>query len=207
MKYMKATDTVILTLALTAKEARVIRDFVFSDVANADSIDASKGWEYPADMSFGEYLRHAEEKKRAPALKKLYHALRSALRMPRKKGEDFFDAYDGPRASDSKAFEVWVEGLGDVFSLPPRMECERSELQHVVELIERATRILGLPGSGAVFRKNMWCWQGQRYDDWESLKEALLESFNNDTWRWMGPVDKAKWNVPEEIIDDLLNRD
>jgi len=83
-KNIKGTDSVVLTLAMTAAEARLLRNEFYMILSDSDDIETEDDWRYAVQVSFEQWLsgrqRHKYQEKLRPAAEKLYKALRISLR-------------------------------------------------------------------------------------------------------------------------------
>lgn len=182
MKNLKATDKVVLTIELTADEARTVRDSIYRTLAQHDENDGMResNWMYPASVPYAQFLSDVVEDtiwlRGRPSLVKVYNALRESLRQPRKDDDYFVLRYDRPVKINRKAvFSKWFDSLMNCVATVPDMECERTELQSVLRAVKDHT--------GATLHKDGWHWRNKVYNCAE-LKAAMLEDYSYCLEAW-----------------------
>lgn len=183
MKNLKATDKVILTLELTAAEARSVRDVMHKVIADRHDHSPKDDWKYPAGTKFFDFLEDSIDDQfwstATPASIKVYNALRSALRQP-PKTSDFVNCY-GPayKGCLDELFKEWVNDMRAAISIVPPMECEQHELAEVLDAFQEST-------GAELTEEGDWRFQGAVYTD-ETIDAALIKSFKEDPECWMYP--------------------
>jgi len=165
-----------MSVTLTAREARYVRDLLFHRLASIEE-DKNTPWFAPAGQTYGAHLRICMEAEHAPAYEKMYYALRSALRLP-KKEMNFTVAYDTGWSLKRKValFEAWLGELHDAFGFGQNYGPALSEQKDMLRRIELSTRVLGCQ-EGAVLTQAGWRWAGKELGSWADLTKHLVAHY------------------------------